>query len=61
MKEQNEREKREIAKNAHAPARHAAKDDYLLTTKLFCGKCGAMMVAQAGTGRSGFIDEREDK
>ncbi len=39
----------EIAKNAHAPARHTAKDDYLLTTKLFCGKCGAMMVAQAGT------------
>ena len=39
----------ELAKNSHAPARHTAKDDYLLTTKLFCGKCGAMMVAQAGT------------
>lgn len=39
----------EIAKNAHAPARHTADDDYLLTTRLFCGKCGAMMVAQAGT------------
>lgn len=39
----------EIAKNAHAPARHTADEDYLLTTKLFCGKCGAMMVAQAGT------------
>ena len=46
---------REIEKNAHAPARHTAKDDYLLTTKLFCGKCGAMMVAQAGTSRSGKV------
>ena len=46
---------RERAKNAHAPARHCAKDDYLLTTKLFCGNCGAMMVAQAGTSRSGKV------
>ena len=42
----------EIAKNSHAPARHIAEDDYLLTTKLFCGKCGAMMVAQAGTSKT---------
>ncbi|MBR1677784.1 MAG: recombinase family protein [Clostridia bacterium] len=42
----------EIAKNAHAPARHTADDDYLLTTKLFCGRCGAMMVAQAGTSKT---------
>ena len=54
-KELFEGAQREIAKNAHAPARHAAKDDYLLTTKLFCGKCGAMMVAQAGTSRSGKV------
>lgn len=40
----------ELEKNSKAPARHTAKDDYLLTTKLFCGSCGAMMVAQAGTG-----------
>lgn len=39
----------ELAKNSKAPARHTADDDYLLTTKLFCGRCGAMMVAQAGT------------
>ena len=45
----------EIAKNAHAPARHTAEDDYLLTTKLFCGKCGAMMVAQAGTSKTGKV------
>ncbi len=41
----------EIAKNSKAPARHTATDDYLLTTKLFCGHCGAMMVAQAGTSK----------
>ncbi len=40
----------ELEKNSKAPARHTAKDDYLLTTRLFCGSCGAMMVAQAGTG-----------
>ena len=26
-----------IKKNSRAPARHKAEDDYLLTTKLFCG------------------------
>ena len=26
-----------LAKNKKAPARHKAEDDYLLTTKLFCG------------------------
>lgn len=28
-------------------------DEYLLTGKLFCGKCGAPMSAQTGTGKSG--------
>lgn len=45
----------EIAKNAHAPARHCATEDYLLTTKLFCGNCGSMMVAQAGTSKTGSV------
>ncbi len=36
-------------KNKKAPARHKAEDDYLLTTKLFCGTCGAMMVDESGT------------
>lgn len=40
----------ELEKNSKAPARHTANDNYLLTTRLFCGSCGAMMVAQAGTG-----------
>ena len=46
-----ERVQRRMAQNKHAPARHKAEDDYLLTTKLFCGKCGAIMVGEAGTGR----------
>ena len=47
-----ERVQRRLAKNKHAPARHKAEDDYLLTTKLFCGKCGAYMVGEAGTARN---------
>jgi len=33
-----------MEKNRHAPAMAEAKEDYLLTTKLFCGKCERMMV-----------------
>ena len=36
-----ERVQQRLQKNKRAPARHKAEDDYLLTTKLFCGKCGA--------------------
>ena len=41
-----------IAKNRRAPARHKAEDDYLLTTKLFCGMCGAMMFGECGTSQN---------
>ncbi len=42
-----------IAKNAKAPARFKAKADmYLLTTKLYCGKCGKFMVGESGTSRN---------
>ena len=44
-----------LQKNKHAPARHKAEDDFLLTTKLFCGKCGAFMVGDSGTGRLGEV------
>ena len=44
-----------IKKNSRAPARHKAEDDYLLTTKLFCGMCGAMMFGECGTGRSKVV------
>lgn len=41
-----------MAKNKKAPARYKAEDNYLLTTKLFCGKCGAYMVGESGTSHS---------
>jgi len=41
-----------LAKNKKAPARHKAEDDYLLTTKLFCGKCGVYMVGESGTSHT---------
>lgn len=48
-----DRVQEKIALNRRAPARHKAEDDYLLTTKLFCGSCGAMLFGECGTGRSG--------
>ena len=39
----------QLKKNKRAPARHKAVDDYLLTTKLHCGECGAFMVGESGT------------
>ncbi len=47
-----DRVQQRTAKNKRAPARHKAEDDYLLTTKLFCGTCGAMMVGECGTSAS---------
>lgn len=47
-----DRVQQRLAVNRKAPARHKAKDDYLLTTKLFCGTCGAMMVGESGTSSS---------
>lgn len=41
-----------MAKNKKAPARFKAEDRYLLTTKLFCGKCGAYMVGESGTSHT---------
>lgn len=38
--------------NKKAPAMHRSEDDYLLTTRLFCGKCGAMMVGEIGTSHT---------
>lgn len=43
---------KKLIKNKKAPARHKAEDDYLLTLKLFCGKCGAHMVGESGMGTS---------
>ena len=45
-----------IAKNKKAPARRKAEDDYLLTTKLHCGCCGALMFGESGTSRTGEVN-----
>ncbi len=39
--------------NQRAAAHKNSKADYLLTEKLFCGKCGAMMVGVSGTSHTG--------
>lgn len=44
-----------MAANKKAPANHKAEDEYLLTTKLYCGKCKCFMVGESGTGRSGQV------
>ena len=44
-----------LAKNKKAPARHKAEEDYLLTTKLFCGYCGAYLCGESGTSRTGVV------
>lgn len=44
-----ERVAQRMKKNKKAPARFKAEDRYLLTTKLFCGKCGKFMVGESGT------------
>jgi len=47
-----ERVQERLRKNKKAPAHHKAENDYLLTTKLHCGKCGAYMIGESGTSRT---------
>ena len=42
-----------LDRNKKAPARSRGKEEYLLTTKLFCGYCREMMTGYGGTGKSG--------
>ena len=44
-----------LAVNKKAPARHKAEDDYLLTTRIFCGYCGAYLCGESGTSRTGEV------
>ncbi len=48
-----ERVQQRIEKNRKAPARYKAEEDYLLTTKLFCGYCGAYLCGESGTSHTG--------
>ena len=50
-----DRVQEKMAKNKKAPARHKAEEDYLLTTKLFCGYCGAYLCGESGTSHTGNV------
>ena len=42
-------------RNKRAPASSKTKINFLLTTKLFCGNCGKMMVGDSGKSKTGTI------
>ena len=44
-----------IKHNSAARAKNKAKQDYLLSTKLFCGHCGNPMIGESGRSKSGTI------
>ncbi len=44
-----------IKKYEHSPAIGKADETYILTTKLFCGKCKTSMVGTSGTSHSGTV------
>lgn len=48
-----ERVQDRLSRNKKAPSSHKADDDYILTTKLFCGKCKSLMVGESGTNAQG--------
>lgn len=41
-----------LNKNKKAPARKKAEEEYLLTTKIYCGECGSGMVGVSGKGKN---------
>ena len=44
-----------MEKNKHKPAAMKAEEEYILTTKIFCGLDGAMMVGVGGTSKTGKV------
>lgn len=52
LQELFDRVQERTAANKKAPAKHKAEDEYLLTTKLFCGKCKSMVAGESGTSRN---------
>ena len=42
-----------LDRNKKAPAQARGREEYLLTTKLFCGYCREMMTGYGGTGKFG--------
>lgn len=49
----------ETCQKQHAPARHngagRAQVNYMLSCKVFCGYCGAMVIGESGTGKKGKV------
>lgn len=50
-----DRVQKRLDRNRRAPGHAKAAEEYLLTTKLFCGDCGAMMVGDCGTSKTGAV------
>ena len=50
-----ERVQTRMAANKKAPARAKAEEEYLLTTKLYCGECGRLMAGESGKGCKGVV------
>ena len=44
-----------FAKNKRMPTHFKAEDEYILTTKLFCGRCGNMLIGESGKSRTGEV------
>lgn len=49
-----ERVQRRMVTNQIASSKSKAKEEYLLTTKIFCGKCGKMMAGESGYNNGKF-------
>ena len=54
-KELFERVQNRMKANRKAPARTKAEEEYLLTTKLYCGSCGRLMAGESGKGAKGIV------
>lgn len=48
-----ERVQERMERNKKAPGKGKAKDEYLLSGKVFCGTCGGHMVGESGKSRNG--------
>lgn len=46
-----ERVQERLKQNKQAPAAGRGEEEYILTTRLFCGKCGSMMTGEMGVSR----------
>ena len=50
-----ERVQQKLVLNRHAPGRNKANDEYILTTKFYCGQCGAYMIGESGKNKYGAV------